>query len=90
MGMSAERGLDVLRQIDPTADLVAEGDGWCVHHAITSECDLPSPCGPDRDSLLQRIVLVLSMSPSVGANGHTWRWRKGWHQPGGQHWEQIT
>lgn len=87
--MPAERGLAVLRQIDLSAALVADDDGWRVEHAIVLDGESPSPVGPDPDKLLQRIVFVLSMARSVQVGDHTWRWRMGWHHPGGQHWEQV-
>lgn len=89
-GMPAERGLEVLRQIDPTAEIVPDGDGWRVRHAIVSDGEQPSPTGPDRDHLLQRMVFVLSFARSVQAGGRTWRWRLGAHRPGDHHWDEVA
>lgn len=89
-GMPAERGLEVLRQIDPTAEIVADADGWKLQHAIVPDGEQPSSVGHDRDRLLQRVVFVMSMARSVQSGGRTWRWGAGWHRPGDQHWEEVV
>lgn len=90
-GMPAKRGLAVLRQIDPSAKLVAEDDGWRVLHSIIANNGQPQPSavGPDRDSLLQRLSFVFSLAPSVTVRGQSYRWRHGSHSPGDQHWEKV-